>query len=119
MSIRLAARWMWRALRESCAVPASVSLPFPYRLLQRRGELLQVQPERLAERSQLDHVNAPFTALAFGDEGLSLTDLPGELHLRQTGLLAGFPQNLEEDGIPGGVDGFFHCVSANATESGY
>src|ERR1022692_2121347 len=111
MSIRRAARWMWCALRESCAVPASVSLSLPYRPFQRRGELLQVQPERLAERPHFDHVNAPLPSLALGHEGLGLTDLPGELHLRQAGLFACVPQDLEEDGVSGGVDGFFHCVS--------
>ena len=67
--------------------------------LQRPNKLLQAQPKRLAERPQFDHINSSFSLFALGDEGLGLSDLSSELHLRQAGPFPRFTEDLEEKGI--------------------
>jgi hypothetical protein len=89
---------------------ASVLSPLPYRPLQLRNELLQGQPKRPTERPQFDNVNASLATLALGHKRLCFADLSGELHLRKAGPLSRFPEDLEKNGVAGGVDGFFHCV---------
>ncbi len=98
-------------MRQTLLTVARESSPLPYCLLQSCDEVLQTQPERLAKHPQLHHIDPPLTAFGLGDKRLRFAEPLGELYLRQTGPLAGFLQGFEEDGVTGGVDGLFHCVS--------
>jgi hypothetical protein len=64
----------------------------------------------MTEGPQLNDIDAPFPALALGDECLCFSDLPGKLHLGKASSFARLAENLEEDNVTGRVDGFFHCV---------
>jgi hypothetical protein len=63
-----------------------------------------VLPERTSSGGQI-------TTFALRHERLGFADLPSKLHLRQAGTFARFTEDLEENGVVGGVDLLFHCVS--------
>ena len=75
----------------------------------RIDELLQTDPKRSAERTQLHYIDPALTAFAFADEGLGFANPFGQVNLGEAGPPPGLPKDLEEEGVLGRVDGFFHC----------
>jgi hypothetical protein len=67
--------------RAVLASPNCLSSPLEH-FLESRYELVQRDTHGSAKRPQLHEVDPTFAPFAFADEGLSLTDLLGKIHLR-------------------------------------
>ena len=78
----------------------------PHHLL---NQHLRIQLQRLGHSKKLDHVELPFTALVFADEGLVGPHPLGEFVLRQTGLFARSLQQGAKALLALGVNGFLHA----------
>ncbi len=107
-----------RALREVKVLPKVIVTAYVvdlavlsavYHSFEHRGELFEADPERSAECSQFHYVDPALTPFAFADERLGFPNPLGQVHLRKPGPPPGLPENLEEEGVLGRVDRFFHC----------
>jgi len=66
-------------------------------------ETINLDPQRLAERSQFDDIDPALSTFTFADVCLSLSDLGGEVALRHARILTHSLEHRQELGVLAGV----------------